>query len=166
MSTKRLVKISNSFQFFVTKVSGKSSLKLIAAALSITALTYPDSGYADCVCSGAVKSLKDSYAESDGVFVASVERFQKSALRPGMFEAQMRIMSRYKGFEEVRGNTIYLYTPEQVSDCGLKLLVGQDYIVYAKGTPARFVSTSCTRTGILDNALDDMEALSRMAGKR
>jgi hypothetical protein len=83
-----------------------------------------------------------------------------------MNEAQVRLMGRYKGLEEVKGNTIYVYTPGEIGECGLKLLVGQDYIFYAKGSPARFIVDACSRTGILDNALDDMEGLARLSGKR
>lgn len=139
-------------------------LPLLFSLILLAAI--PVAAQEECKCPSAVKSLRESYLESDGIFVGSIERFQLSALRPGMNEAQVRLMGRYKGLDEVKGNVIYVYTPAELAKCGLKLLVGQDYIFYAQGSPARFIVNACSRTGILDNALDDMQELGRLSGKR
>lgn len=141
---------------------------LTAALFGIFSLFVPtlEAFSQDCQCPGPVKGTKDSFQQADLVFVGSIEKYQKSALRPGYNEAQVRLMSRLKGMDDLKGSSLYLYTPEEATKCGIKFLVGQDYIIYAEGNLARPTATSCTRTGILDNALDEMEELQKLAGKR
>jgi len=120
----------------------------------------------ECQCPQNQPSLKDSYTQAGAVFVGTVDKYGASALRPGMNEAQVRLMSRLKGLEETKGSSIYIYTPDGPEKCGMKLLVSQDYLFFAEGNLARLVVNACSRTEILDNALDQMEELQRISKKQ
>jgi len=104
--------------------------------------------------------------QSGVVLVGSVEKFGKSTLRPGMNEAQLRIMSRYKGLEDVKTSLFYVYTPDSKQKCGMNLIVSQDYLLYAEGTAARPIVTSCSRSDVLDNALGQLDELQRLSKEK
>ena len=114
-----------------------------------------------CNCPASPKTVKESFQHAGVVFVGTIEKFGKSALRPGMNEAVVRVMSRHKGLDELKGNTLYLYTPESQEKCGMNLIVSQDYLFYADGNLARPVVTTCSRTDVLDNALGQLEEIQR-----
>lgn len=119
---------------------------------------------ADCTCS-APATPKEAYGNATAVFVGRVERVAKSPLRPGFNEARFALLRRFKGLEEISANFVMIYTTLDTGNCGYTFIPGQDYIVYAAGSPAAFKTDTCSRTGILDNYLDDVETLSKLAGK-
>jgi hypothetical protein len=140
----------------------KKFVPILFSTLVLTSSAFAQS----CDCPAQAKSVRDSYAQAGVVMVGTVQKVGKSALRPGMNEAIFKIMSRYKGLEEVKSNTIYVYTPDSKPKCGISFLVSQDYLVYADGNAARPVSSSCSRTDILDNALGQLEELQKLASKK
>jgi len=119
-----------------------------------------------CMCPPQLKSVKDTYQQSGVVVVGTVEKFGKSALRPGMNEASIKIMSRYKGLEDVKSSLLYVYTPISKQKCGMSLIVSQDYLLYADGNAARPVVSSCSRSDVLDNALGQLEELRQLSVKQ
>lgn len=133
------------------------------SALLLLGIAACEARAAECQCPPSTPVLRDIYAQSAAVFVGTVEKFGASALRPGMNEAQIRLMSRFKGTEEIKGNTIFVYSPIAPEKCGMKLLIGQDYLFFTEGTLARLTLTACSHTEVLDNALDKMEDLQRIS---
>ena len=93
----------------------KSLLVLFLILLALPALSIA----ANCDCPAQAKSVKDSYAQAGVVLVGTVQKFTKSPIRPGMNEAVIKVMSRYKGLEDVKANTIYVYTPDSKPKCGV-----------------------------------------------
>jgi len=121
---------------------------------------------ANCDCPAQAKSVKDSYMQSGVVAVGTIQKFGKSPIRPGMNEAVVKLMSRYKGLEDVKANMLYVYTPDSKQKCGINFLVSQDYLIYADGSAARPVAISCSRTEVLDNALGQLEELQKLGSKK
>ena len=140
----------------------KYKIILILLVLSFSAPSFAE----NCDCPTQAKSVKDSYNQAGIVAVGTVQKFGKSPIRPGMNEAVIKLMSRYKGLENVKANTLYIYTPDSKQKCGMNFLVSQDYLIYADGTAARPVAISCSRTDVLDNALGQLEELQKLGAKK
>ena len=118
---------------------------------------------AQCPCPPPAPNVRAAYDASTVVFIGRVDRVTKSALKDGKYEVKFSVLRKFKGFDEILGENIVLFTPIDAKLCGYQFLVGQDYIVYGNGNPAAYLATSCTRTGILDNLLDDIDPLTSFA---
>lgn len=118
---------------------------------------------AQCPCPPPAPNVRAAYDGSSVVFIGRVDRITKSALKDGKYEVKFSILRKFKGFDEIVGENVVLFTPIDAKLCGYQFLVGQDYIVYGTGNPAAYLATSCTRTGILDNLLDDIDPLTSFA---
>lgn len=142
-------------------------MKKCIFALVLAVLSFLTPSFAQtCECPAAPKSVRESFSQAGVVVAGSVQKFGKSPIRPGMNEVVIKIMSRYKGLEDVKANTLYIYTPETKQKCGINFLVSQDYLIYADGNAARPVAVSCSRTDVLDNALGQLEELQKLGSRK
>jgi hypothetical protein len=118
-----------------------------------------------CTCEDK-PSLDEAYNKASLIFVGQVKARANHPLREDKVEFRFAVTRKIKGFEEVNGSTVFIYTPRDHEYCGYRFQEGQDYLVYAEGTPANFRTTACTRTDVLDKALLDVQKLIRMSGGR
>lgn len=138
-------------------------ISAILLLVSLSLLEVPSA--IACTCEEKL-SLDDAYAKADLIFVGQVKAKAHHPLREDKVEFRFSVARKIKGFEEVNGSTVFVYTPRDHEYCGYRFQEGQDYLVYAEGTPANFRTTACTRTDVLDKALLDVQKLIRMAGGR
>ena len=135
-------------------------VKLITLFFAIS--TGINSAYA-CTCENK-PALDESYQKSSLIFVGQVKAKAIHPLRQDKMEFRFSVTRKIKGFDEVNGNTVLIYTPRDHEYCGFRFQEGQDYLVYADGTPANFNTTACSKTDILDKSLLDVQKLIRMSG--
>jgi hypothetical protein len=134
---------------------------LIATAFCVSARPAPS--LAACPCPPAPANATEALEAASVAFIGRVESVRKSPLKSGYSEVNFSIMRRFKGFEEITGSSVVVYTPEQTDECGFSFLRSQDYLVYGKGNPAGYKVDKCSRTDVLDRLLDDMDTLDKVA---
>ena len=140
------------------------SFPILSALLIIPIFVLLGSATAyGCTCENK-PALDESYNKASLIFVGQVKAKAHHPLREDKIEFRFAVTRKIKGFEEVNGNTVFVYTPRDHEYCGYKFQEGQDYLVYADGTPANFNTTACTRTDVLDKSLLDVQKLIRMSG--
>ena len=130
--------------------------------LSRSSFLAPAAAFA-CSCDDK-EDLAGSLEKAAIVFVGQVKAKGSNPLRKDQSEVRFTVNRKLKGFDEVPGNSVLIYTPVDFEYCGYKFQEGLDYLVFATGTPAHFQTTSCSRTEILDKVLTDVHKLIRMTG--
>ena len=133
---------------------------LVSSGISIVA---PASAQA-CTCDPK-PDIEQALEQSSVVFVGQVKSKVENPLKKEQWEVKFSVSRKLKGFEEVPGNQVLIYTPKDHEYCGYKFQDGLDYVVYATGNPAHLQTTSCMRTEILDKVLTDVHKLIRLTGK-
>lgn len=138
----------------------RSILSFFAAA--VFALLLPNVAWS-CTCDPK-PDLEQALAEASIVFVGQVKSKIQNPLRKEQWEVKFTVSRKLKGFEEVPGSIVLVYTPEDFEYCGYRFQEGLDYLVFATGNPAHFQTTSCMRTEVLDKVLTDVHKLIRLTG--
>ena len=100
------------------------------------------------------------------VFSGRVKELKQSQFRPGYREVQLSLITRIKGGEEVRADSVVVYTADSREQCGFSFSSGKDYLVFATGSPAFFRTTACLGTRELENALYDVQLLMQMMRRK
>ena len=108
--------------------------------------------------------LDQALEEASVVFVGQVKSKIQNPLKKQQWEVKFAVSRKLKGFEEVPGSIVLVYTPEDFEYCGYKFQEGLDYLVFANGNPAHFQTSTCMRTELLDKALTDVHKLIRLTG--
>lgn len=114
-------------------------------------------------CSCPTKpTLEEALDKASLVFVGQVKDLSVSPLKPDHTQVKFSVNRKLKGFEEVAGNSVLVYSPKTLDGCGIAFTEGMDYLVFATGNPAFFQTTSCTNTDVLERVLVDVHRLIRM----
>ena len=108
--------------------------------------------------------LEKALENASLVFVGQVKAKAENPLKKEQWEVRFKVSRKLKGFEEVPGEVVLIYTPKDHEFCGYKFGDGLDYLVFATGNPAHFQTTTCTRTEVLDRVLTDVHKLLRLTG--
>ena len=103
-------------------------------------------------------------AKATIVFVGQVKYKKIHPLKKNEYEVKFQVTKKIKGFEEVPGNMVLIYTPIDFEYCGYRFGVGLDYLVYAEGNPAHFKTSSCSRTNILEKSQAEIQKLQKAVG--
>ncbi len=119
---------------------------------------------ASCSC-GPAQEIDQAYTDAQTVFIGRVEHILKSPLRQGLNEIKFLLMKGFKGTEEAMNRTLVVYTPIESDECGYAFIPGQEYLVYASGTPANFRVVSCSRTKVYDTAKEEVTKLVVLSEK-
>ncbi len=117
-----------------------------------------------CTCP-TKPSLEDALDKSSLVFVGQVKDLSVSPLKPDHTQIKFSVNRKLKGFDEVAGNSVLVYSPKTLESCGIAFTEGMDYLVFASGNPAFFQTTSCSLTDVLDRVLVDVHRLIRMTAQ-
>lgn len=142
----------------------RSCLRLgVASLLALVVASTSASAASACSCDSK-EDLEQALEKASLVFVGQVKEKSENPLRKEQWEVKFSVSRKLKGFEEVPGSTVLVYTPADFEYCGFKFQEGLDYLVFATGTPAHYQTTTCTRTEVLDNVLTDVHKLIRMTG--
>lgn len=109
-------------------------------------------------------SIEDAFEEASLIFVGMARENTVNPLKKNDREVKFKVTRKLKGFEEVpgSGDSVIVYTPDSPTRCGIQFGDGLDYLVFAKGNPAYYQTTSCTRTDVLDKVLVDVHKLLRL----
>ncbi len=108
--------------------------------------------------------LEQALEKASLVFVGQVKAKIENPLKKDQWEVRFSVTRKLKGFEEVPGSVVLIYTPKDFEYCGYKFGEGLDYLVFANGNPAHFQTTTCTRTEVLEKVLTDVHKLIRLTG--
>ncbi|MCC6953325.1 MAG: hypothetical protein IT290_04340, partial [Deltaproteobacteria bacterium] len=95
--------------------------------------------------------------------IGSAEKVTRSPVKEGYMEARFTIMKRLKGFDEILGDKVFVFTPDKPENCGYPFSPGQDYVVFAQGNPAGLRTTSCLGTVYLDNVTGEIDSLLKLS---
>lgn len=159
LSVQPPIRLYNSLMRIFFKTALLSSLT-ITALLSSPA--HDDSAWAECACPPKPEP-KQAFADAAVAFVGRVDHAKPSPFKKGFIEARFSILKKLKSLDELNGNTLIVLTPASADDCGYNFASGQDYLVYATGTPASLRTDSCSRTAYLDNVLEEVEQLINLS---
>jgi len=151
---------------FSTFSAGRRFFRLprIAAAIVLMYFGILSVNNASACSCEAKPDLDQALEEASVVFVGQVKTKIQNPLKKEQWEVKFAVSRKLKGFEEVPGSIVLVYTPEDYEYCGYKFQEGLDYLVFATGNPAHFQTTSCMRTELLDKALTDVHKLIRLTG--
>ena len=144
-----------------TPLKGLLALALVFGAL-VLAPACP--AYA-CSCIPAAAPL-DALAEATAVFEGEVLGIATPDPVEGVFssadtvEVTFHVEQVWKG--EVAGVTS-LFTAASSASCGFEFQTGQSYIVYARSADGQLQASLCSRTRLIEQAGEDMEALGKGA---
>lgn len=116
-----------------------------------------------CSCP-ASEEAEAALAKATIVFVGQVKSKKVQPLKKNEYEVKFQVTKKIKGFEEVPGNTVLIYTPIDYEYCGYKFGVGLDYLVYGEGNPAHFKTSSCSRTNIIEKSQAEIQKLQKAVG--
>ena len=114
-----------------------------------------------CTCP-TKPTLEEALDKSSLVFVGQVKDLTVSPLKPDFSQVKFSVNRKLKGFDEVAGNSVLVYSPKTLEACGIPFTEGMDYLVFANGNPAFFQTTSCSLTDVLDRVLVEVHRLIRM----
>jgi hypothetical protein len=137
----------------------------LAGALCIIAGASSNAMAQACDC-GPETTLEDRLANASVVFVGQASDTRRNPLKPGEVEVRFAVSNRFKGFEEVLTEQIVVYSKLDAGQCGYQFHTGADYLVFAQGNPAHYVTTACDGTDILESSSLAVEKLIRLTGKR
>ncbi len=146
---------------------GKSAFEILKAAAAVfclaAALLGSPGAASACTCDPK-DDLEQALEKASLVFVGQVKSKSENPLRKEQWEVRFTVSRKLKGFEEVPGSSVLVYTPADHEYCGFKFQEGLDYLVFASGTPAHYQTTTCSRSDVLDNVLTDVHKLIRLTG--
>lgn len=126
-------------------------------------ILYPFSSVHACTCPLA-EEPEATLEKSSIVFVGRVKSKKLSLLKKNEYEIKFQVNKKFKGFDDVPGNTVVIYTSVDFEYCGYKFGTGLDYLVYAEGNPAHFKTSSCSRTNILEKSQAEIQKLQKALG--
>ena len=126
-------------------------------------ILYPFSVVHACSCP-ANDEAEAALNKSSIVFVGQVKSKKIQPLKKNEYEVKFQIKTKLKGFEEVPGNTVLIYTPIDYEYCSYKFGVGLDYLVYGEGNPAHFKTSACSRTNIIEKSQAEIQKLQKAVG--
>jgi hypothetical protein len=123
---------------------------IIIGCLSIHFASYPHTAFA-CTCIPP-KPPGEALKQASVVFageVSSIKTEKNSAI------IEIKVEKVWKG-QVIK--TIVLETSKWESDCGYSFSIGKRYLIYAGGKEP-FTASRCSRTKLLDSALEDLKEL-------
>ena len=101
---------------------------------------------------------EDAYIEADIVFSGEVINIVLDDSRY-YYVVSFQLVHLWKG--EV-SNDVIIFTESEGSMCGYDFQINQEYLVYAYSYDWGIYTNSCTRTNVLENALEDLEFLDSL----
>lgn len=132
-------------------------MKIVISYLFFLCLNVSYAGA--CSCDNE-KSLRDEFNASSIVVVGTVINISKSLEYPGFKEVRLRLVDKFKGLPKVVSSTV-VFTRENETDCGVDFRIGADYLIFGEGIPVKFIISLCSKTRLLDVALDDYRILRK-----
>lgn len=139
-----------------------SSVLLLGASL----LWWTTPAWA-CSCASN-PPLEMAYENGDIIVIGRVDQVGPSPLKKGQKEIKIIVQNWIKGKDVVegsKGNSILVYTANDEAQCGFSFFQEQDYIIFAKGTPANLRTDICSGTILLDNGLALVDKLMKLSGQ-
>jgi hypothetical protein len=119
---------------------------------------------AECNCE-LLKSIEAAYSSSDLVISGRVTEVKSCPVKKGYSKVLVQTFRKLKGGDELFGDTVTIYTPEEDAKCGYGFAPSNEYLIYATGSPAFFKTTKCSRTTFLETSLKEVSTLSKLSGQ-
>lgn len=120
---------------------------------------------AECTCQSK-PALKSAYNKASIVVVGRVLEQRQTPLKPGFTEVKITVLRKFKNTDDdMRRETVVLYTPESDEQCGISFQPGFEYLIFAAGNPAFYKTTACDRTEVLENAQVDLHRLMQLTDR-
>ena len=123
---------------------------------------------ARCSCLGP-QELEHALEASDAVFIGTVEGFaeilEALPLSPDVERDPVvapRRLVRFKSLGAWKGGAgelVEVRTGLSTADCGFPVEAGETYLVFAVTDGSRLATGSCSRTALIEDAVDDLLAL-------
>lgn len=127
-------------------------LALVVVAFGAAFFAHPLKPAYACSCVPARPPL-ESRDEAQTVFSGTVSAVQGEA---GGLLVTFDVDRIWKGPE---GSSLTLTTSESSASCGYEFVQGESYLVYGMAQDGRLTTNLCTRTVLLANAGEDLDAL-------
>lgn len=118
-----------------------------------------------CVCQQN-PTIDQAYEKASVVFVGQAISVKRSVLRKNQFEVRFSVTRKFKGFEEIQGDSVLIFTSTEFEYCGYNFHEGMDYLVIAGGNPAKLTVNSCDKTNVLENAKADVDRLIKLSASQ
>ena len=134
-----------------------SRVSLVSCVISIAVLVLSAESSLACVC--LPQSPAQELERATAVFSGKVLKVKRHKQSPDVYaflEVVFRVEEAWKGVNE---KTISVFTSSTSLACGFSFKRGLTYLVYAHGKEGRLSTSVCTRTGILEDAYNDLEEL-------
>jgi hypothetical protein len=146
--------------FSIKTMLNKFSYLILSISISCC---FVGKSAADCTCPEKPE-MKQAYEVATAVFVGRVEKVAVTPLKPGYSEIKISIFTHIKTAPEIaRTESLSIFSKSSQSECGINFHTGQDYLIYAEGNPAALKVTSCSRSGVLDNLIKEVDELKIMS---
>ncbi len=137
------------------KLAPVASMALIVLLLSVRTVRA-------CSCAPP-PPIDEAFAAADAVFLGEViAQEAEDPYSDGMRAINFRVIQSWRG---VAGTEVGVLTPASCASCGIDSEVGDRFVLYARVNPFednRLTISLCSRTGLLDGALDDVAELERL----
>jgi hypothetical protein len=109
-----------------------------------------------------VRSPEEEMNDSTAVFSGQVIQIEGPDPLGGMVSTVDQLTVTFAVYEIWKGpqiNPLIIQTARDSATCGYHFEVGQDYLVYAHGNSSNLQTNICTRTSLLANANEDIQAI-------
>ncbi len=115
-----------------------------------------------CSCLGPVPSPIRDYEQSSAVFVGTLISSYDAKAGASKQSSADRILYTFEVSQIWKGtiaDTLTVVSARSSPSCGVKFVVGENYVVYARDWKRSLGVDSCSRTGLLTLREDDLIAL-------
>jgi hypothetical protein len=139
------------------------SLKIIIIVIFISLHTVILNVTSARACSCfPLRSPEEEMDDSTAVFSGQVIQIMSPDPVGGLISTGDQLTVTFTVFEIWKGpleNPMIIQTARDSATCGYNFEVGQDYLVYAHGNGSNLQTNICTRTTLLVNANEDLQAI-------
>ncbi|MFC0186895.1 hypothetical protein ACFFJY_01285 [Fictibacillus aquaticus] len=129
---------------------------LVFLLLMTIALVYQTNTALACSCAQN-PDPKKALGNATAVFSGVVTDIKRTG---GLWESSVAVkivtINVWKG---QKNNSFIIYTAEQSASCGYEFKKGEEYIVYAYENDGKLSTNYCSRTALLKDAKEDLQAL-------
>lgn len=141
-------------------MSGLSARKVALVGLALLGSTWTHTGSARaCDCFPPL-SVAEEFEASVAVFLGEV--VDHEVVEPGVLSVRRIHLLVLQSWKSVRSGRVCVLTPGSPISCGIVPDIGEQLLVYASGDSSTLLVHSCTRTGMFDGALGDVEILAAL----
>jgi hypothetical protein len=109
-------------------------------------------------CSCGERTLQEEVASSAAIFIGKVAKLEVTSVIDGVSQIEVTI-ERERVFKGPAGTTVTLQTSDGCCHCEPWFDIARRYLIFAEENEGALVTSSCSRTKLLDPAKDEVAYL-------